>query len=536
MTRHASTGVQTSTSVAGRDRLHTEQAFSTVRWRAGDSTGEWVAAVGTTDHAVALYVHGGRFQREEDAGAFAAKLSAELGMAVLMPRYRLAPEFPYPAAPRDVEAAYRALLDQGHPASEVVIVGHSVGATLALSALVELAAAGDPLPAAAVLISPITDFTLTGASIGTGDGRDVLTRGDLEAVRDSYLAGADPAAAPQSPLYADLTGMPPLFIACGGDERLLDDAIRFAERADGAGVEVDLDVFEGMPHGFALNRGVAQEALFTRMAAFTRQRFAGDPPASPQPLTIRRVGWAGYVITTEQGTRVLIDPYQSGSEGFHSGLPESPIGPEELYDCDIVAVTHAGFDHRGQAVDIVQGGQAFLVCGPALFQHALEQRVAPDRCAVMVSGVEFRHRDVTIRALDARHSSSMMSGGRELTDQPMSFLLTTSGGTRILCGGDFSLSSDMRTWGELYRPRIAILGIGGLRVGPLTVVELPPADAALAATWLGVETVIPVHYPPGDPAPARLAAELTAVGPHVKVAVLEFGETWTDESHDPTDR
>jgi L-ascorbate metabolism protein UlaG (beta-lactamase superfamily) len=109
----------------------------------------------------------------------------------------------------------------------------------------------------------------------------------------------------------------------------------------------------------------------------------------------------------------------------------------------------------------------------------------------------------------------------------MSFLVSTAAGTRILCGGDFSLSADLKTWRELYRPQIAVLGIGGVRIGPVTVTELPPGDAATAASWLGVRTVIPVHYRPGDPAPAQLIAELGAAGADIDVAVLDFGQTWT---------
>jgi L-ascorbate metabolism protein UlaG (beta-lactamase superfamily) len=105
--------------------------------------------------------------------------------------------------------------------------------------------------------------------------------------------------------------------------------------------------------------------------------------------------------------------------------------------------------------------------------------------------------------------------------------LTTSKGVRIFCGGDTSISEDMKTWQELYRPDIAVLGIGGMWLGPLDVVELPPADAALAAKWLGVRTVIPMHYAPGDPAPAQLKANLLNSGNAIEVVTLKFGETWT---------
>ena len=499
--------------------------FATTPWRADEVTGEWVAAAGTAGEAVVLYLHGRRFQHEEPPDVFAAPLSHALGMPVLLLHYRLAPGHPCPVALRDVLTAFHALLGR-RPASRVLLVGHSAGATLALSALTELAGTGHAMPTAAAFVSPITDFTFSGAST-TNDGEDGVSGAELDRVRQAYLGEADPAGSPQSPLFGDLTGFPPLLLCAGSNELLLDDTLRFAERADAAGVEVELDLFERMIHGFPVVCAGAAETMFNRIAEFGTSWLCGGPERPPQPLTIRRVGWAGYQITTEQGTRVLVDPYQADPEGIVSGLPESPVTPEELSDSDVVAVTHAGYDHRGQVIEIVRTGQAILVCGPALYQHALSHAVPARRCAPMVSGVEFRCRDVTIKALDARHSSSMYSDGQFFSDQPMSYLLTTAAGTRILCGGDFSLSADLKTWRELYRPQIAVLGIGGARVGPVTVTELPPDEAAIAATWLGVHTVIPVHYPPGDPAPAQLAADLMCQEQRIQVATLGFGETWT---------
>ena len=247
-----------------------------------------------------------------------------------------------------------------------------------------------------------------------------------------------------------------------------------------------------------------------------------------QPLSIRRIGWAGYEITTEGGTRVVIDPYLHGSEGRLSGLPESPITVDELAGAAVVAVTHVGFDHRAQAIDIALAGEAILISGPALCQVALDSGVPGDRCGEILSGCTFQHADVTIRPLPARHWSSMTWKGQFIADQPMSFMLTTAGGSRIFCGGDTSLSIDMQTWGELFAPHVAVLGIGGLQVGPVKIVELPPADAAIAADWLGVSHLVPVHYPPGDPAPDHLRHELTQRGSAIDVFALEFGDSWTE--------
>jgi L-ascorbate metabolism protein UlaG (beta-lactamase superfamily) len=246
-------------------------------------------------------------------------------------------------------------------------------------------------------------------------------------------------------------------------------------------------------------------------------------------LTIRRIGWGGYVITTEAGTRVVVDPFLHGSErGVR--LPDSPVSLDELADVDIVAVTHAGYDHRAQAIDVTLAGKAVLVCGTALYGAALDTGVPAERCAGIVSGVTFRHGDLTLKALDARHQSTMTWRGEFVADEPMSFMLTTDAGSRIFCGGDLSISPDLRTWGELFTPRVAILGIGGVQVGPVNITELPPADAAIAAEWLGASEVIPVHYAPGDPAPEELARQINARGAAIKVIALDFGQTWTQTS------
>ena len=170
-----------------------------------------------------------------------------------------------------------------------------------------------------------------------------------------------------------------------------------------------------------------------------------------EALTIQRFGWAGYVVTTEGGTRIVVDPYLHGSEGAHAGLPQSPFTVGDLADADVVAVTHAGYDHRAQAFDIALAGRAILACGTALHGAALDSGVPDERCAGMVPGVTFRHGDATLKALDAgRHTSNMVWRGQFVSDEPMSFLLTTRAGSRIFCGGDFSISWDMKAWRELY--------------------------------------------------------------------------------------
>jgi acetyl esterase/lipase len=248
--------------------------FAARPYRSGSLHGEWVAAPGSGDDGVLLYLHARRFQFDEPAGVYAARLAAATRLPVLLLQYRLAPENPYPAALQDVLEAYQTLLAQGTPASRIVIAGHSAGATLTLSALLALRDRSRPMPAAAVAISPITDFTHSGVSLVANAGRDIMTLAEVDQVTSAYLGSADPAAAPQSPLAGDCAGLPPLLIACGDAEMLRDDAVRFAGKAAAAGVPVDLELFEGMPHGFAVLPLDASQLLLDRIAAFVAGRVA----------------------------------------------------------------------------------------------------------------------------------------------------------------------------------------------------------------------------------------------------------------------
>jgi acetyl esterase/lipase len=263
-----------------------ESAGESVGEPAGDSIGEWVrapgaeGAEGADGSGIVLYLHGRRFQHDEPPSVYAAALSAATGLPVLHARYRLAPAHPYPAALEDVLAAYEALLEQGHPADGIALVGHSAGATLALSALLRLREGALPMPACTVALSPITDFTFSGETLADNAERDVLAIDEFRQVRSAYLGPADPAGAPQSPLFGDFSGLPPLLVTCGEAEMLRADGTRFAERAAAAGTDVTVHVYELMPHGFPVLPFDASADLSRRVGAFIRDRLAAVAPAA----------------------------------------------------------------------------------------------------------------------------------------------------------------------------------------------------------------------------------------------------------------
>jgi monoterpene epsilon-lactone hydrolase len=214
-----------------------------------------------------LYLHGGGYDRGSlrSHGEVAARLGRAAGMPVLFPDYRLAPEHPFPAALDDALAAWRWLrADQHLDAASVAVAGDSAGGGLAVALCVALRDAGEELPAAAVLMSPLADLTGSGASITERADQDpIFTPAMARALGAAYLAGADPKTPLASPLFAPLTRLPPLLIQVGTAEVLLSDSERLAKAASGAGVKVTLQIGEGLPHFYQCMLGTPEAAEAT---------------------------------------------------------------------------------------------------------------------------------------------------------------------------------------------------------------------------------------------------------------------------------
>jgi epsilon-lactone hydrolase len=236
----------------------------------------WTEAPGEAGEDVLLYLHGGGFvvgSARVTAHLTAALLRHLDGRAVSLD-YRLAPEHTFPAAPDDCSAAYRDLLDSGADPRRLVIAGDSAGAALAVVTMMRARKVGLPLPAAAALFSPAVDLTLSGASMRSKDGVDpFFAPADLDWLFDRYLAGGDRLAPEASPVFADLTGLPPLLIQVGSSELLLDDAVRLAGRAGTDEVAVTLEVAPRQPHVFQLdNESVEAAAALERAGRFLASR------------------------------------------------------------------------------------------------------------------------------------------------------------------------------------------------------------------------------------------------------------------------
>ncbi|MGA7872008.1 MAG: alpha/beta hydrolase [Candidatus Binatus sp.] len=218
---------------------------------AGGVNAEWIAAPGATADRVILYLHGGGYVLGSinTHRAMISRIARASNARALAIDYRLAPEHPFPAAVDDALAAYRWLLAQGYKPDRIVIAGDSAGGGLTLAALVAIRDAGLPIPAGAVPISPWTDLEGTGESVRTRATKDVMvTQDNLAQSAKQYYGAHDPKHPLISPLHADFRGLPPILIHVGDAEILLDDATRVAARAKAAGVQVELEVWDEMPH------------------------------------------------------------------------------------------------------------------------------------------------------------------------------------------------------------------------------------------------------------------------------------------------
>ena len=251
--------------------------ISTERVAIGDINGEWIAAPGVADDGALLFLHGGGYimGSPRTHRALMSRLSRAAGVRTLGVDYRLAPEHPFPAAFEDAVAAYRWLLSNGVPPEKIVIAGDSCGGGLTVATLVALRAAGDLLPAAGVCISAWTDLAQTGDSLTANAPIDpFLQREALELMAGLYMGAQDRCSPDASPLYSDLRGLPPLLLLVGSTETLLDDSRRLAARANVAGVDATLEVWDDMIHVWPLFAPMLPEGqrAIDRIGAFIRER------------------------------------------------------------------------------------------------------------------------------------------------------------------------------------------------------------------------------------------------------------------------
>jgi acetyl esterase/lipase len=229
----------------------------------GGVDGIEVTIDGAESENVILYFHGGVYVIGTATASvpLVSEVVRRAGAKAITLDYRLAPENPYPAAVEDATAAYEALLAQGIDPGHIALAGESAGCGLAVATLLALRDAGTPLPAGAYLMSPYVDLTLSGETLSNREARDaVLNPAGLRARVPDYVGSADAADPLISPIFGDLSGLPPLLIQVGSNEILLSDALRLATRAALDDVQVTLEVTPGVPHVFQGFAGLLDEA------------------------------------------------------------------------------------------------------------------------------------------------------------------------------------------------------------------------------------------------------------------------------------
>jgi acetyl esterase/lipase len=259
-----------------------------VRVFADGVDGEWIAAGGAPKDKVILYFHGGGFRLGSVAShrGLIARIADASCCRVLAINYRLAPEHRFPAALDDALAAHDWLRAQGFRPENIAFAGDSAGGNLVLAAMLRLRERGLSLPVAGVLMSPWTDLAATGASyVSRAEADPIHARPMILALAKAYLGDdGDPRHPLASPLYADLAGLPPLLIQVGDRETVLDDSIMFVEKARTAGVDVDLQVWDGMIHVFQMfgsELSQAQQAV-DAIARFLRQHLHIEADRRPK--------------------------------------------------------------------------------------------------------------------------------------------------------------------------------------------------------------------------------------------------------------
>jgi len=254
--------------------LYKETAFEKVT--IGAVPGEWFRRSDAASGRTILYLHGGGYglgaiDTHRDLIARLCRASRSNALAI---DYRLAPEHKFPAQLDDAMTAYRFLLESGVDPKRLVIGGDSAGGGLAIATLVKLRDLAEPMPKAAVLLSPWVDLEALGGTMDENERYDYISRRAIDQYRKRFVDPKDAKHPLAAPLYADLTGLPPLLIQVGSAETLLDDSLRIAEKARAAGVDVTLRVWQDMIHVWQLFAFMVPQgaAAIDEMGVFIRER------------------------------------------------------------------------------------------------------------------------------------------------------------------------------------------------------------------------------------------------------------------------
>ncbi len=253
---------------AGPDDMVVEPA------KLGQIKGEWLRVAETQPQRLLFYLHGGGYisGSPETRRPLVASLCKASGAAALVVKYRLGPEFPFPAALRDAVDAYRLLIGKGFSPNSIFFAGDGSGGGLAFATMIAIRNAGLPMPAACVTMSPWADLTLSGWSVHTNARKDkVLNWELLFASARHYLQKASPADVYASPVYGSFHDLPPIMVHAGSREILRDDASKIGELAAAANIPISVEIYDGIHHVFQANPNASETKVsLGRMGQFVQ--------------------------------------------------------------------------------------------------------------------------------------------------------------------------------------------------------------------------------------------------------------------------
>jgi L-ascorbate metabolism protein UlaG (beta-lactamase superfamily) len=242
---------------------------------------------------------------------------------------------------------------------------------------------------------------------------------------------------------------------------------------------------------------------------------------------LRFLGISAFEITNSLGTRVLIDPYLDANSA-------SPIKTDDLERVDLILVTHAAYDHLGDTAKIAKKFNAPVICGADVRAHLIREGVAPGKLIMTVWGLTTEVAGIRVRSVESRHWSNITEAdGTYLSGPPMGFIVHADAGVRIYHSGDSALFSDLRLLGQLYGPNIGLINVS---LGPVLDPaylngEMTPYEAALAAEWLGLDYVIPIHFATVDTDVETFLELISRISRdtrrHLKAVLLKPGEVFT---------
>jgi L-ascorbate metabolism protein UlaG (beta-lactamase superfamily) len=188
-------------------------------------------------------------------------------------------------------------------------------------------------------------------------------------------------------------------------------------------------------------------------------------------------------------------------------------------------VTHGAFDHLGDAMEIMEKGEAVLVCGPDVARFALKKGIPQERVVPTIYGDEREVLGIRIKTVEAKHISRLDAETETYYGVPLGFIIATENDIRIYHAGDTSLFSDLRLFGMLYKPNIMLVGVANVSEG--RSIEMNPREAAFATLWVAPDVVIPMHYPPGSEEPSKFLEAVKIIAPSVKPVLLKPNDQMT---------